>query len=109
MEWRVNTFFSDPLEAPFAEEFTFRGAILTSLNTTRLGRRSFLGLRHGTLAFSAVHLLVLFNGMPLIEVPPFIASALVAGIVFGYFYQRTQNLWYGIFFHALGNVSRLLP
>jgi len=113
IEWRVNTFVSDPLEAPFAEEFAFRGAILTALNATRLGTQSFLGLRLGTLvsavAFSAVHRLVLLYGMPPKEVPLFVASALLAGIVFGYLYQRTQNLWYGIFIHALGNFSQLLP
>jgi hypothetical protein len=37
MEWRVNTFISDPMEAPFAEEFGFRGVILTALNATSLG------------------------------------------------------------------------
>jgi hypothetical protein len=49
MEWRVNTFISDPLEAPFAEEFAFRGAILTALDATSPGSQSFLRLRLGTL------------------------------------------------------------
>ena len=113
MGWRVYTFFSDSVETPLTEEFAFRGAILTALNMTRLGTRSLLGLQHGTLvsaiAFASVHLLALFNGMPLREAPAFVASAFGAGIVFGYFYQRTQNLWYGIFIHALGNFSQILP
>ena len=109
----ANTFVEDPLEAPFAEEFAFRGAILTALNATLLGKQSFLGFRLGTLvsaiAFAAMHLLALLSGMPLRETPLFVASALFAGLVFGYLYQRTQNLWYGIFIHALGNFSQLLP
>ena len=73
MGWRVNTFISDPLEAPFAEDFGFRGAILTALNMTSLGKRSFLGFRMGTLvsalAFSAYHLVALLGGMPMKEAP----------------------------------------
>ena len=113
MGWRVNTFISDPLEAPFAEEFGFRGAIVTALNMTSLGKRSFLGFRLGTLvsalALSAYHLVALLGGMPMKEAPMFVASALGAGILFGYLYQRTQNLWYGLFIHALGNFSQVLP
>ena len=111
--WRVDTFINDPIEAPLAEEFGFRGAILTALNMTSLGKRSFLGFRLGTLvsavAFGAYHLVSLLAGMPMKEAPMFVASALGAGIVFGYLYQRTQNLWYGIFIHALGNFSQVLP
>ena len=111
--WRVDTFINDPIEAPLAEEFGFRGAILTALNMTSLGKRSFLGFRLGTLvsavAFGAYHLVSLLAGMPMKEAPMFVASALGAGIVFGYLYQRTQNLWYGIFIHALGNYSQVLP
>jgi len=75
------------LEAPFAEEFAFRGAILTALNATPLGKQSFLSFRLGTLvsaiAFAAMHLLALLSGMPLREAPLFVASALFAGLVFG--------------------------
>lgn len=113
MAWRVDSFINDPIEAPLTEEFGFRGVILTSLNMTSLGKRSFLGFRLGTLvsavAFGAYHLVALLAGMPLKEAPLFVASALGAGIVFGYLYQRTQNLWYGIFIHALGNYSQVLP
>jgi membrane protease YdiL (CAAX protease family) len=111
--WRVDTFINDPIEAPLAEEFGFRGAILTALNMTSLGKRSFFGFRLGTLvsavAFGAYHLVSLLAGMPITEAPLFVASALGAGLVFGYLYQRTQNLWYGIFIHALGNYSQVLP
>jgi membrane protease YdiL (CAAX protease family) len=113
MAWRANNFINDPLEAPFAEEFAFRGAIMTALNATRLGKQGFFGFRLGTLvsamAFAAMHLLALLDGMPLSYAPLFVASALLAGLVFGSLYQRTQNLWYGILIHALGNFSQVLP
>ena len=113
MEWRVNTFISNPLEAPFAEEFAFGELYSRRSTATSLGSQSLLRLRLGTLvsavAFSAAHPLALLGGMPMTEAPVFVASALLLGIVFGHLYQRTQNLWYGIFIHALGNFSQLLP
>ena len=57
-EWRVGNFVNDSIEAPIVEEFAFRGAILTALNTTRLGKLSYFGFRLGTLlsafAFASV-------------------------------------------------------
>jgi membrane protease YdiL (CAAX protease family) len=34
-----------------------------------------------------------------------VLSAFPAGLVFGYIYQRTNNLWYGIILHAVGNLA----
>ena len=94
---------------PIVEELVFRGAIQTSLNATVLGRRTFVGLQLGTLltaaAFSCIHVLLLFGQVSVERIAWEVASAFPAGLLFGYLYQRTQNLWFGIFVHALGNLA----
>jgi membrane protease YdiL (CAAX protease family) len=107
--WRVGTFGAGVLEAPLVEELTFRGAIQTSLNSTALGSRTFAGLKLGTCiaaaAFACVHLLLFAGGTPPARIAWEVLSAFPAGLVFGYIYQRTNNLWYGIILHAVGNLA----
>jgi membrane protease YdiL (CAAX protease family) len=107
--WRADLFGGGVLEAPIVEELVFRGALQTSLNATALGRTTILYLRGGTivaaLAFGCSHFLLLAGGVSLARTLFEVGSAIPAGLLFGYLYQRTRNLWYGIFVHALGNLA----
>lgn len=95
--------------ASVTEEFLFRGAIQTSINSTSLGRRTFLSFRFGTLIsaflFSCSHFLLLMDRVALSRVLFEVLSALPLALVTGYIYQRTSNLWYGTILHALGNLG----
>ncbi len=95
--------------APITEEFVFRGAIQTSLNNTTFGSRSIIGLRCGTLLsaimFSCAHFTLLVNGVAMPRVLFEVFSALPLALAAGYIYQRTSNIWYGVFLHGLGNLG----
>ncbi len=97
------------LLASVAEEFAFRGAIQTSLNRTRFGRRKVWSFQLGTiisaLLFSSAHFVLLLGNVALPRVLFEVFSALPLALVTGYIYQRTSNLWYGVFLHALGNLG----
>lgn len=101
--------FAAVIEAPLAEEATFRGAIQTALGRTVLGLHSFLGLRASTLvaalAFSSIHFLLFFGNVPPERIAWEVASAFAIGLIIGYIYQRTANIWYGVLLHALGNLA----
>lgn len=73
---------------PVMEEFAFRGVLLSSLRKYGAG----FAVTASALVFSLVHLdfaNVIF--------------AFVAGLVFGFLYARTNNLWLTIWIHALNN------
>jgi len=106
---RIVKFFSLLVEAPIVEEFVFRGALQTALNATAIGASILFGLRGGTIlaaiAFALIHLLNLAGGTHLDGVLMEVATALPAGLAFGYLYQRTGNIWYGVFLHGLANLG----
>lgn len=81
-------FFSTALLVPVMEEFAFRGVIFSSLR------------RHGT-AFAVAGSAIVFSLVHLDFSN--VVFALVAGIVFGVLYAKTNNLWITIAIHALNN------
>jgi membrane protease YdiL (CAAX protease family) len=94
------------LEAPAAEEFVFRGALLTSLNRTRLGAIRFLrtevSVFAGAAIFGAMHFVIfLAGGYSAMDALISSGSAFIASLLFGAIYVRTQNIWYGVFLHTL--------
>ncbi len=97
------------LVGPVCEEVVFRGAMQTALAKTRLGAWTLARLRGSTLAaavlFGAMHLLLLLTNTPGPRVAFEAISALAPGLIFGYIYQRTDNIWYGVILHALGNLG----
>ncbi len=107
--WRASFLGGGILEAPIVEELVFRGAIQTSLNQTGLGSRWVWKLKMGTIvaaiAFGCTHFLLLVVGVPITRTLFEVLSAIPAGLLFGYCYQRTDNIWYGVYLHALGNLA----
>lgn len=102
---------SGDLEGPLVEEFVFRAALLTSLNRTRLGTFRLFTVQGSTLfgavIFAAMHcILFLATGFTTSQVLITATTALIPGLAFGIIYQRTQNVWYGVFLHALGNFAQ---
>jgi membrane protease YdiL (CAAX protease family) len=94
------------LEAPVAEEFVFRGALLTSLNRTRLGTIRFwyteISVLVGAAIFSALHFLIfLAGGYSAMDALISSGSAFILSLIFGAIYVRTQNIWYGVFLNVL--------
>ncbi len=84
----VLEFLSTAVLVPVMEEFAFRGVLFSVLRKHGTG----FAIVASALVFSLVHLdfsNVLF--------------ALVAGLVFGFLYARTGNLWVTICIHALNN------
>jgi len=55
--------------------------------------------------FGLAHLALRADGVPLDATLVEVVSALALGLVAGYVYQRTGNLWYGIVLHALCNLG----
>lgn len=81
-------FFATAVLVPAMEEFAFRGVLFSSLRKYGVG----LAIIGSALVFSLVHLdfsNVLF--------------AFIAGLVFGFLYEKTRCLWITIFIHALNN------
>jgi membrane protease YdiL (CAAX protease family) len=105
---RLAKFFTYSVADPLAEEFVFRGLIQTALNLTFLGKKKIAGLQQGTLVaaalFSLMHLLNLAGNSSLPATLLEVITAFPAGVLFGYIYQRTQNIWYGVFLHGLSNL-----
>ena len=73
---------------PVMEEFAFRGVLLSHLRPFGSG----FAIVGSALVFSLVHLD--FSN---------VIFALVAGLVFGFLYDRTGNLWVSIAIHSLNN------
>ncbi len=81
-------FFSTAILVPVMEEFAFRGVLCSALRKYGAG----FAIVASALVFSLVHLD--FSN---------VIFAFVAGLVFGYLYLRTGNLWITIAIHALNN------
>lgn len=99
------------LEAPLAEEFVFRGALLTTLNRTRLSTMSILHIDMSAIAgaviFSTLHCFIfLASGSAFSDALISSVTVLILSVAYGVIYLRTQNIWYGVFLHALINFGR---
>lgn len=80
--------FSTAILVPVMEEFAFRGVLFSALRKYGAGFAVFAS----ALVFGLVHLD--FSN---------VVFAFIAGLVFGFLYERTRNLWVTIFIHALNN------
>ena len=78
---------------PFMEEFAFRGVILSALRKYGIG-------------FSIVVSGVLF-GLAHLDASSAV-FATIAGLVFGFLYAKTNNLWLTVLIHALNNLIAVL-
>jgi len=103
--------FGKIVEEPLAEEFVFRGALLTSLNRTRLSAISVphvqMSVIVGAVIYSTMHCLIfLASGIAFSDALISSVTALIAGVVFGVIYLRTQDIWYGVFLSMLFNFGQ---
>lgn len=73
---------------PFLEEFAFRGVLVSALRPYGIG----FAIVASALVFGFAHL----DG-------PTSLFAILAGLVLGFIYARTNNLWLTIWIHALNN------
>lgn len=97
--------------APLAEELVFRGALLTSLNRTNLGRVAVLSfpisVAVGAAIFSGLHCMIyIVAGYGFGDVALTGGAVFLMGLVFGAIYVQTGNIWYGVFLHALVNLGQ---
>ena len=81
-------FFSTAIVVPVMEEFAFRGVLFSGLK------------KHGT-AFAVVASALVFSFLHLDFSN--VLFALIAGLVFGFLYAKTKNLWLTILIHAPNN------
>jgi membrane protease YdiL (CAAX protease family) len=93
-----------------AEEVIMRGGVLTALSQTRFGKKMIGSLSAGNiiqaLAFASLHILAFIKlNLPLQEAAIYFLVLTIGGLVFGYVYQRTANLWNCIFMHILWNLG----
>lgn len=103
--------FGTILGAPLAEEFVFRAALLTSLNRTQLGSLQVfkvpMSVIAGAIAYSVVRCIIfLAAGVDVVDALVIGVFSMIMGVAFGVIYVRTQNVWYGVFLHALINFAR---
>ena len=87
-------FFSTAIVVPVMEEFAFRGVLFSGLK------------KHGT-AFAVVDSALVFSFLHLDFSN--VLFALIAGLVFGFLYAKTKNLWLTILIHALNNGYAVFP
>ena len=73
---------------PFMEEMVFRGVILSSLRKYGVG----FSIVASALVFGLAHMSV-----------SNVVFATIAGLVFGFLYAKTNNLWLTVIVHALNN------
>ena len=78
---------------PFMEEFVFRGVILSSLRPYGIG-------------FSIVASALIF-GLAHLDLSSTV-FAVIAGLVFGFLYARTNNLWLTVWIHGLNNAIAVI-
>ena len=78
---------------PFMEEFAFRGVVLSALRKYGIG-------------FSIVASALIF-GMAHMDFST-VVFAFVAGLVFGFLYAKTNNLWLPVIIHSLNNFIAVL-
>lgn len=81
-------FFTVAVLVPVMEEFAFRGVLLSSLREYGAG----FAIMGSALVFSLVHMD--FSN---------VVFAFIAGLVFGFLYVKTGNLWITVLIHALNN------
>ena len=81
------------LLVPFMEEFAFRGVVLSALRKYGIG-------------FSIVASALIF-GMAHMDFST-VVFAFVAGLVFGFLYAKTNNLWLPVIIHSLNNLIAVL-
>lgn len=81
--------FVTALLVPVMEELVFRGVVLSSLRRYGIG-------------FSIVGSALIF-GLAHMD-PSSVVFATIAGLVFGFLYAKTNNLWLTILIHALNNL-----
>lgn len=84
----VLEFFCVAILVPVMEEFAFRGVLMSSLKKYGTG----FAIVASALIFAMVHLD--FSN---------VIFALIAGLVFGFLYAKTENLWVTIAIHAINN------
>lgn len=99
------------LEEPVAQEFVFRGALLTSLQQTNLGKMVFYRVEVSVLAgaatFAVLHSIVFAAaGFSFSDVVITGLTSLILSAVYGWIYLKTDNVWYGVFLHTLINFGR---
>jgi len=99
------------LEEPIAQELIFRGALLTSLQQTQLGKLASYRIEAtavaGAAIFAVIHAIVFATaGFTFSDVVLTAATALIMGSLYGWIYLRTENVWYGVFLHMLINFGR---
>ena len=90
-----------------SEEFLFRGQVQTGLNNSveqmvKLGKGSIrLGTILAAVVFAAIHLVGNVSAIPF---------AFVFGIVVGYYYDKTNNIWGAVIIHNIVDLlSFLIP
>lgn len=81
-------FFCVAVLVPVMEEFAFRGVLMSALKKFGTG----FAVVASALIFGLVHLDF-----------PNVIFATIAGLVFGFLYAKTENLWVTIVIHALNN------
>lgn len=99
------------LEEPVVQELVFRGALLTSLQQTQLGEMVFYRIEVSVLAGAGVCALlhaVVFAaaGFTFSDVLITGLTSLILSTAYGWIYVKTENVWYGVFLHALINFGR---
>lgn len=93
----------------FAEEIMFRGVIQTELMKTLPQDVKILGLnfKRGTLLaaiiFGLAHIINIFTIANVCFVIGQVISAIIFGLIVGYFYQETRSLIPAIIIHNLAN------
>lgn len=78
-------------------EFLFRGLMIFSLEK----RGALLSIMVSTMISALIHSSIAGFGKPFAET----ASAIVAGIAFGYVAYKTKSIWYSFFMHAIVGFS----
>lgn len=97
-----------------AEEFLFRGLIQTGLNrslpgSVALGRWHIqIGTVVAALLFGLTHAENLALGQPLAQVLPNLIYAIFLGLLAGYFYDKSRNLWGAVILHNIGDLFALV-
>lgn len=97
------------LGTAFYEEIGFRGFLLTQfiINNQERNRTHAIALAlvESQILFTALHIpwKVMSLGWTKAIIPDLVFSVFMNGIIFGLLYLRTQNLFFVMFVHALGN------
>jgi len=102
------------LGTAFYEEIGFRGFLLTQFTISNQGRNRThaiaLALIKSQILFTALHIpwKVMNQGWTTAIIPDLVFSVFMNGTIYGVIYLRTQNLFFVMFVHALGNAPTSL-